>query len=62
MMISSDDLLLIRGTSADDSHSRQGLHIRSPALIYKARDDTAPQVNGLLLIFVGTAAFTCFPC
>jgi uncharacterized protein YjbI with pentapeptide repeats len=39
------------------SRNRQGLRKFSADLIYKARDDTATQVNLLLLTFVGTAAF-----
>jgi hypothetical protein len=37
--------------------SRQGLRKISPDQIQKARDDTAAQVNRLLLTFVGVAAF-----
>jgi hypothetical protein len=37
--------------------SRQSLRKISPHLIQSARDDTAAQVNRLLLTFVGAAAF-----
>ena len=37
--------------------SRQGLRKISPDLIQRAKDDTAAQVNRLLLTFIGAAAF-----